>query len=41
MLLAIPILIYLNIDNLNLNKKYIPPKFDGKRIIPGHFNEKN
>ena len=40
-LLSIPILIYLSSNNLNINKKYIPPKFDGKKIIPGHFNEKN
>ncbi len=41
MLLLIPILIYFSTDNININKKYIPPKFDGKKIIPGHFNEKN
>ena len=40
-LFSIPILIYLTTNNLNINKKYIPPKFDGKQIIPGHFNEKN
>ena len=40
-LLTIPILIYLTTENLNINKKYNPPKFDGKQIIPGHFNEKN
>ena len=40
-LLSIPVLIYLSTNNLNINKKYIPPKFDGKKIIPGHFNEKN
>ena len=40
-LLSIPILIYLTNNNLNINKKYIPPKFDGKQIIPGHFDEKN
>ena len=40
-LFSIPILIFLTTDNLNNNKKYIPPKFDGKQIIPGHFNEKN
>ncbi len=40
-LLSIPVLIYLSTNNLNTNKKYIPPKFDGKKIIPGHFNEKN
>ena len=40
-LLSIPILIYLTSNNLNINKKYIPPKFDGKQIIPGHFDEKN
>ena len=38
-LLSIPVLIYLSTNNLNINK-YIPPKFDGKKIIPGHFNEK-
>ena len=41
LLFSIPILIYLTTNNLNINKKYIPPKFDGKQIIPGHFNEKN
>ena len=40
-LLSIPVLIYLTTNNLNINKKYIPPKFDGKKIIPGYFNEKN
>lgn len=40
-LFSIPILIYLTTNNLNINKKYIPPKFDGKQIIPGHFNEKD
>ena len=40
-LLSIPVLIYLSTNNLNINKKYIPPKFDGKKIIPGHFNENN
>ncbi len=40
-LLSIPILIYLTNNNLNINKKYISPKFDGKQIIPGHFDEKN
>ena len=40
-LLSIPILIYFTTNNLNINKTYIPPKFDGKQIIPGHFNEKN
>jgi len=40
-LFSIPILIYLTTENLNINKKYNPPKFDGKQIIPGHFNEKN
>ena len=40
-LFSIPILIYLTNNNLNINKKYIPPKFDGKQIIPGHFDEKN
>ena len=40
-LFSIPILIYLTTENLNINKKYYPPKFDGKQIIPGHFNEKN
>ena len=40
-LFSIPILIYLTTNNLNINKKYIPQKFDGKQIIPGHFNEKD
>ena len=40
-LFSIPILIYLTNNNLNIKKKYIPPKFDGKQIIPGHFDEKN
>jgi len=40
-LFSIPILIYFTNNNLNINKKYISPKFDGKQIIPGHFNEKN
>ena len=40
-LFSIPVWIYLTTNNLNINKKYIPPKFDGKQIIPGHFNEKN
>ena len=40
-LFSIPILIYLTTENLNINKKYYSPKFDGKQIIPGHFNEKN
>ena len=40
-LLSIPILIYLTNNNLNINKKYISPRFDGKQIIPGHFDEKN
>ena len=31
---------------INLNKdiselNYMPPVFDGERIIPGHFNDKN
>ena len=40
-LFSIPIFLYLTSDNLNINKKYIPPKFDGKQIIPGYFDEKN
>ena len=31
-------------SNLNKDKSevnYIPPVFDGEKIIPGHFNEKN
>jgi len=22
-------------------KKYTPPVYDGEKVIPGHFNEKN
>ena len=40
-LFSIPTFVYFTSNNLNINKKYIPPKFDGKQIIPGHFNEKN
>ena len=40
-LFIIPILIYFTTENLNIDKKYIPPKFDGKQIIPGYFDEKN
>ncbi len=29
----------LNKDKSEVN--YIPPVFDGEKIIPGHFNEKN
>ena len=27
--------------NDDSEKFYNPPKFDGEKIIPGHFNEKN
>ena len=40
-LFSILIFFYMTTDNLNIDKKYIPPKFDGKEIIPGYFDEKN
>ena len=40
-LLLIPILIFFNTENSHIDKKYIPPEFDGKQVIPGYFDEKN
>ena len=40
-LLSIPILIFFNTENSHIDKKYIPPEFDGKQVIPGYFDEKN
>tara|TARA_B100001059_G_C17275186_1_gene305536 strand:- start:102 stop:338 length:237 start_codon:yes stop_codon:yes gene_type:complete len=40
-LFSIPIFIYLTTENLNIDKSYNPPKFDGEQIIPGYFDEKN
>ena len=39
-MILIPLCIYLSIKNTNIDKKYIPPKFDGEKIIPGYFDEK-
>ena len=25
----------------NIDKLYFPPKFDGEKVIPGYFDEKN
>ncbi len=43
--ISIIILIFLCImvfrDNKDINLIYSPPKYDGEKIIPGHFYEKN
>ncbi len=32
---------FLNLTKDRSEVNYIPPVFDGEKIIPGHFNEKN
>ena len=32
---------FIFIKNDKSEKNYFPPKFDGEKIIPGYFNEKN
>ncbi|MEE2694915.1 MAG: hypothetical protein VX976_01010 [Pseudomonadota bacterium] len=34
-------LAFILLDNDGLEKSYISPSFDGKRVIPGYFHEKN
>ena len=33
--------LFLSINNVNTEKKYMPPAFDGEKIVPGYFYEKN
>ena len=40
-LLAILVFLFLSINNVNTEKKYMPPAFDGEKIVPGYFYEKN
>ncbi len=35
------ILVFLNFSNKNTNTIYNPPVFDGEKIKPGFFSEKN
>ena len=32
---------FLNLSKDKSELNYMPPVFDGERIIPGHFNDKN
>tara|TARA_B100001741_G_C16093952_1_gene387882 strand:+ start:361 stop:534 length:174 start_codon:yes stop_codon:yes gene_type:complete len=29
------------LENDKIDKSYFPPKFDGEKVIPGYFDEKN
>lgn len=29
------------LENDKVEKSYFPPKFDGEKIVPGYFDEKN
>ena len=35
------ILAFLILENDKVEKFYFPPKFDGEKIVPGYFDEKN
>ena len=30
-------LVYFLLQDKNIKKKYVSPRFDGEKIIPGHF----
>lgn len=41
LIILLPLFLFFTIKNINTDKTYISPKFDGEKIIPGHFNEEN